>query len=558
MLPNKILPFALMALVQAVASAQAPTAGSQLQQIPPPAVPLKSAPTVRIEADKGSAAPAAPAADQVRIVVNSLHLTGARAYPEAELLALTGFKPGSELAMSDLMRMAAAIGAHYHRDGYLLAEVFLPAQDINNGAVTMTVMEGRYGKIEVRNTTRLSDQLVHSQLAGLNGGDVVTSAPLESRLLRLSDIAGVNIKSTLVPGASLGTSDLIVDVTPGQFISGSVDADNAGNRYTGRYRVGATLNVNNPLGMGDVLGLHVLSSGDGLNYARAFYQMKFGQVRAGVAYSKLRYELSEQFAPLLAHGSAAIASAFVSYPLVRTRNSNHVVQLAYDQKRFHDQVDLVGSISDKNARVVMGSLYGDVRDTVGGGGATMYSLTLSAGELDIASPALRAIDAATARSNGQYRKFGYSAERAQYITDALSLSASVKGQFASGNLDVSEKMELGGMHAVRAYPEGEAYADQGYVLSMEARMRLPASTVLPNGQVQLIAFADTGTVTHDKDPWAPGPNKRTLSGAGLGIVVSGRGNYLVTASYAGKLGNEKASSAPDRSGRFWLQAVKYF
>lgn len=555
MLQNKILPFALMGLVQAVAFAQAPTAGSQIQQIPPAPVMPKAAPVMRIEAGK---TPGAPAADDVKIVVNSLHLTGAHAYPEAQLLALTGFNPGSELAMSDLLRMAAAITERYHRDGYLLAQAFLPPQDIKNGAVTISVMEGQYGKIEVRNTSRLSDKLVHSQLAGINSGDVVTSAPLESRLLLLSDIPGVNIKSTLAPGASVGASDLIVDVTPGQLFSGSIDADNAGNRYTGRYRVGATLNVNELLGMGDVLSLRVLTSGSGLNYARASYQMQFGKARAGVAYSKLRYELGEEFAPLHAHGNADIASAFVSYPLLRTRNSNHYAQLAYDDKRFHDQVDLTGSVTDKDAKVWMASLYGDSRDNLGGGGANTYSLTLSAGQLDILTPAVRAIDAATARSNGHYNKLSYSASRVQRVTDAFSLSAAINGQVASKNLDVSEKLELGGMNAVRAYPEGEAYADQGYVLSLEARLQLPKFTAAQSGQVQLVAFADTGTVTRDKDPWALGPNKRTLSGAGVGIVWSEHNNYLVRAYYARKLGNEMATSAPDRSGRFWIQAVKYF
>ena len=43
--------------------------------------------------------------------------------------------------------------------------------------------------------------------------------------------------------------------------------------------------------------------------------------------------------------------------------------------------------------------------------------------------------------------------------DTVSLFASVNGQLASKDLDSSEKMVLGGMYAVRAYPEGEAYAD---------------------------------------------------------------------------------------------------
>jgi hypothetical protein len=33
---------------------------------------------------------------------------------------------------------------------------------------------------------------------------------------------------------------------------------------------------------------------------------------------------------------------------------------------------------------------------------------------------------------------------------------------------------------------------------------------------------------------------------------------MVRAYYAVKLGDEAATSAPDRTGRFWVQAVKYF
>ena len=36
------------------------------------------------------------------------------------------------------------------------------------------------------------------------------------------------------------------------------------------------------------------------------------------------------------------------------------------------------------------------------------------------------------------------------------------------------------------------------------------------------------------------------------------GNFSVRAYYAVKLGNEDAVSAPDKSGRFWIQAIKYF
>jgi hemolysin activation/secretion protein len=118
-------------------------------------------------------------------------------------------------------------------------------------------------------------------------------------------------------------------------------------------------------------------------------------------------------------------------------------------------------------------------------------------------------------------------------------------------------MELGGMNAVRAYPEGEAYADQGVMLTLEGRMDLPKYDNVP-GRLQLVVFADTGSVTINKDPWAPGNNHRHLSAAGVGVNWALPGNFSARAYYAHKLGNDVATSAPDRSGRFWIQLVKYF
>jgi hypothetical protein len=46
---KKLLPLALLALIQAVSAQQPPTAGSQIQQIPPAPVPQKAAPEIRIE-----------------------------------------------------------------------------------------------------------------------------------------------------------------------------------------------------------------------------------------------------------------------------------------------------------------------------------------------------------------------------------------------------------------------------------------------------------------------------------------------------------------------------
>ncbi|MHB8093140.1 MAG: ShlB/FhaC/HecB family hemolysin secretion/activation protein [Syntrophales bacterium] len=547
--------FALLAFSQSALAAEPPSAGSQFQQIPPPPIIQKAVPKIQVEQ---GIAPAAPASDQAKILVNSLHVIGQTLYSEAELVAITGFRPGGVLTLSELRGMASKIADHYHKKGYFVAQAYLPAQEIKDGVVTITVIEGRYGKITLNTPRELSDYTAKGIFGGLNSGDTITIAPLERRLLLLSDLPGMEVKSTLVPGASVGAADLIVDITTGDRITGEVDVDNAGNRYTGEYRLGTTINFNEPLGYGDVATIRAVTSGFGLFYARASYELQLGEARAGAAYGFLEYRLVKEFEPLHASGTAHIASLYGSYPVIRSRRSNLYAGLAFDYKTFQDRMDATATVIDKQAQVLMPSLYGDEQDNFFGGGISSYSFTWFVGNLDIQTDAAHSLDAATAQSDGLYNKLGFSATRLQSLIDPFSLYASIHGQLAFDNLDVSEKMELGGMYAVRAYPEGEAYADQGYVLTMEARCQLPKFFERLPGQMQLIGFVDTGRVTVNKDPWTSEPNSRTLSGAGVGLNWMDYNNFSAKAYYAFKLGNEAATSAPDSSGRFWVQLVKYF
>ena len=518
-------------------------------------MPERVVPEIRIE--KG-AVPATPAADSVRILVKALRITGQTLYPETELLALTGFRPGTQLSLSDLRAMATKIAEHYHRNGYFVAQAYLPAQDLTDGVVTIAVLEGKYGSILLRNQTNLSDSLANGLLAGLNPGDTITIAPLETRLLLLSDLPGVVVKSTLVPGASVGTSDLIVEITPGRRVTGSVDADNAGDRYTGEYRVGGTVHLNNLLGQGDVASLRVLTSGSGLIYGRASYQAQFGRATLGVAYTALDYELGKEFKPLKAHGTARIWSLYGSYPLIRSRKTNLYAGGACDAKTFVDETDVPPTRIDKKVNVCAASLYGHHHDGLGAGGLTSYSLTGSAGEVDIRTPAALAVDQLGPRTNGDFGKLAYSASRLQNITDRFSLFAGIHGQFASKNLDISEKMSLGGPYGVRAYPVGEAYADEGYIVNLEARYRLPKLFQDMPGQMHLVGFVDAGEVKINKDPWLPIDNHRSLSAAGFGLTWAEFNNFSLSAYWAHRLGNERATSGPDSSSRVWVQGIKFF
>ena len=549
MLKTCLLTAALLAASQPAFAQQPPRAGQQLQQIPPAPATPKSTPPIRIEP---STAADEPTAGGATVQVNSLRVTGAALFPEAELVAAAGVPTGSELTLSQLRQAAGRVGAYYTARGYLLAQAYVPAQDVRGGEVTIAVVEGRYGRIEVRNPSGLANGRAAGLLSGLDAGDPVTHAPLERRLLLLSDIPGVRVRSTLVPGAAVGTSDLILDVDATRRVTGSLEADNAGNRYTGAHRAGGAINLNSPASFGDLLSVRLLASGEGLAYGRAAYQVPAGAGAVGVAYTHLRYQLGREFKSLDAEGGADIASVFGSYPLVRSRDSNLHGLAGVDVKQLEDSIGIVSSMSEKQVEVATLGFSGDSRDGLGSGAWNEYSAGLSVGVLDIQSPIERAADALTSRSDGDFSKLSGSVARLQSLGGPLSLYALLRGQIAFDNLDTSEKIGLGGAYGVRAYPEGEAYGDQGYVATLEARLLVSRWARTLPGELQLIGFLDAGEVDYAANPWSSGSNSAHRSGFGAGFAWAGPHDLIFKASYARKLTDAEATSGPDEDGRAWF------
>src|SRR6185369_13543223 len=147
--------------------------------------------------------------------------------------------------------------------------------------------------------------------------------------------------------------------------------------------------------LGDTLTLRGLSSGAGMNYGRLAYQLPVGPLgtQAGLAWSRMHYELGDDFKALHAHGDASIASAYLLQPLLRSRRSNLNGQLSYEHKSLDDRVEATSTVTDKTLDVWSLGLSGDRLDGLLGGGATQYNASLVAGNLRL-DPTTAALDTA--------------------------------------------------------------------------------------------------------------------------------------------------------------------
>ncbi len=537
----------------ALATAQtAPNAGQLLREVPaaPQSAPSASAALPYAEI----ARPALNVADAATVTVKTIVITGNTVVPTATLHALVAKAEGTAQTLAQLNALAARITRLYHDRGYILARAYLPEQEVNGGRVEIAVLEGRLGAVKVQNTSRVADPVVQSFLAPLKPGAVIAGGALERSLLLLSDVPGLNANSTLQPGASVGSSDLVVAAKPGPLLGGTVNVDNFGSSSSGAARVGGMLDINNLSGRGDQITLQALSSlnsGEHLRYGRAAYDYLLNGhgTRIGAGYARLDYGLGENFTALNAHGTADDASLWINHPLIRTQRLNVQAGFTYDYKLLKDHIDTSGTQNDRTLNVGALSLSGSYRDDLFSGGITSGSVSWGVTDTYITDAAARAADAAAAKTQGTASKWNFQARRAQHVTNSTTLSLFGEGQLASGNLDSADKFVVGGPNSVRAYPQGEVSGDEGWLLTVELQQALPVPASL--GQWSAVAFFDSGHVLLNKDAFAAGRNERTLSGAGAGLRWAFRDHWTAKVDAAWRIDGGAPTADGDRAPRIW-------
>jgi len=542
-----------LTLAASAAHAQSlPGAGELLRDLRP-ALPLTTpgGQSLPPEVPTETPAPAADASAE-RFTVAGFHIEGAVAFSPDVLAGLLDDLIGPQRSLATLDQATERITRFYREHGYLLARAYLPSQQLEQGQVRLLVLEGRLGEIRLNNQSHMDSAALRQRLDRIGLGLPLAGTRLERELMLINDLPGVAVRSALTPGGSVGSTDLEVQVADEQRVEGEVSLDNHGNRYTGAAHANAALALNNPLGIGDQLQFNAISSGSGFNYGRLAYQLPLGAAGAtlNLSYAAMAYRVGADFSRLDAAGSARLGTATLAYPLVRSRRLNVGVQLRLESKRFHDRIGLIDSRRDKRIDAATTSLTVEASDGWLGGGQSRALLGVTLGRLHLPAADL-ADDQAGHRTDGRFAQGSLQATRLQALGSQWEGLLQLSAQYAAGNLDSAQKFSMGGPYAVRAYPAGEAPADDALMLNLELRRSLPA-------QWQAFAFVDAARARLNHNPLASdGANLRNLSGVGLGARWSPPQGYRLQATVAWRTGTA-ATAEPDKLPRFWLQLGKRF
>lgn len=486
---------------------------------------------------------------EVKVTVKEFILEGEiTIFKKEYLLTLIKSYLGKSLTVDELYESLEIIDNAYKKKGYFVVKVFFPKQDVSEGTIIIKIIEGKVDDSE--NGISLAgeyqrtkkDYVLQIVKKALKSGSVIKKENLERAALILSDMPGITASTNLQPGLKENSTRVIVEVEEGKRYNTNVAVNNLGNRYTGTYKAVAGIDVRGISGYGDELKAtykNTFGAGD-LKYLSLQYSsaILYSGLRGGVKSYRLKYRLGEEFESLNLKGSANNYSIYVNYPIYRTVRTNLSVNGTYDFINLEDKSNGI-VVSKKSLKVFRTSISGNHSDELLKGGYSSANLVLSLGSNDIKNEDSLAQDQSITgvKSNGSFSKVSFSAFRIQKGSHRFFLLASVLGQYASSNLDSSEKLQLGGANGVRAYSSGEGSGDHGVRATLEGSYLVARKNRL--GEVRVIGFYDWGRVRQYKDSYfipLNTPLSYNLSGWGGGLKFSKADNFDAYLTVARKMG----------------------
>ncbi|WP_032092880.1 ShlB/FhaC/HecB family hemolysin secretion/activation protein [Necropsobacter rosorum] len=462
-----------------------------------------------------------------------------------------------DLQFSALDRLTRQLTEFYRRHDYLLARAILPPQDIVDGKLTVLLIKGQLADIHINNHSALRDNIVKRlSTAGINEGYYVYQSELERLALVLNDIPAIRPSLSLKSAQQQGKADLTVTLENGRRFGGYVLTDNQGSKETGRYRFLLGGSVYNLLGLGDELKLDMLTSGKGdLKNAKLDYSALIDgyATRFGVTASYLHYRLGGNFKDLQSAGNAKNAGVYLLHPTVRSPNLRLNTRLAFNHQTLTDKQRAVNLIQTRKINTLSLTLAGSWNSVPNGVSYFSFGTVFGReGSHSNERPHYRAENFAAKKS---FTLFNYQLSHEQFLPYSLAVNINAMGQWTDKNLDSSQKLLLGGLHAVRGYKAGAASVDEGHIVQAELKHYVPVfeQSILTGSLFYDYAtgkyYKSTRTLSKNTD------NHVTLQSLGAGLALSAANNYHIGLTFAKPINNKLAAS--DRH-QVWLSAMKTF
>ncbi len=440
--------------------------------------------------------------------VKEIRVTPSKLLSQEEIVKAIHFKGAGTMTVSELQAMVDRLNVLYQEKKIATAQAVLPPQKVENGIVYIRLIEGTYGKTVVQGNHRIHEDTLLHRIRAVHG-DLVDVDRLQDELLTYNSTNTYQIQAELVPGEEEGTSDVhLTLVEPENPMTSFLFADNAGQKESGRYRIGAYSEYRGIGGHDASLAVAPVWS-EGTWGGSIMYDTPWGHhgTRATVSYSRNMVDIIDgAFKDFDMKANSNDMALSITHPLHITPLSKVDVFLE-GHRKWSDTTYAGMDLADNVTRTVKAGISARSFDENG----LWFAMASVTGYKN--DNRIREED-----NNGSY----YSAYlmRRQNLSGDQYLMYRLYGQYtAFQELPSTEQFSLGGMSSIRGFKEGLLSGDKGWALGWEYGFPLSSD----HKTWRSFLFLDHGVAYNNFS--SAGTQKDFLTSTGLGLEYSKGGWY---------------------------------
>lgn len=492
-----ISPFALAAHAQTLPPGDEP--GRIEQRFTPQAVPRAG---LAIRQGLESTVPP-DKAEKIRLTLRAIHFEGNTALSSAELRDLYAAEIGKTISLRDVFQIAARVTARYGKAGYTLSRAIVPPQELNqkNATVTIRIIEGYVDNVVWPPEVSRYRDLFSDYSAEITAERPVRVQTIERYLLIANDLPGLHFSSRLrASDKNPAASTLEISLDREKHVSATLGVDNRGTDGSGPYQANANVVFSNVLGLHDEFTLGYATAGPQYNSLTRELDYINGGYHQVLSSEGLAFDISANASwghpgtadlLLLQYKTDSLnLSSVVSYPFIRTRNTNLTGRAAFDWKDS-DSYMLGALATQDKLRIIRGEFDFDHADEIGG--VTQAIASVSQGFDGLGST--HDGNPLASRANGRvdFTKATLQLSRTQSFGQSNSAYVVGYGQIAASSLLSSQQCGYGGAFIGRAFGPSIVTGDDCALVLGELRHDFDTSQA-GLSKLQLYAFGDYGSV----------------------------------------------------------------
>jgi len=461
-----------------------------------------------------------------KVFVKKFRTEGNTVFSEKDLAPILSLYENREITAEELQEVKNKTTRFYIDNGYVTSGVVIPDQKLEDGIITLKIIEGRLTQISVSGNSWLRSGYVKKRVELAAGDEPLNINTLQDRLKLLKQDPRIeNINANLNPGLKPGQSQLDVGVQEARPYHLSMRFNNHNSPSIGAYRGEFELSHLNLTGFGDSLTAQYDIT-EGLDDYSVEYSIPFTRRDSTLTLKVERADavvVAEPFNELNIESQTKTYSAAMRHPffkslareiaaelkLEKRESQTRMLMFKEDGFNFSEGVPANGQTTVTVLRFSQEWVDRSLTQVIAARSTFSFGL-------DLFSPTINNDNLSDGRFFtwlGQFqwlRRFSFLESQILFRTDF---------RYSNKPLLPVERFSIGGSSTVRGYRENQNTTDNGVVSSLEWRvpimkLKMPwLSKGETDGEFQLCPFFDfaSGWNTDRQDP-----EPRSIYSIGLG------------------------------------------